>query len=448
MRPKFTSSCRTLAALSIIAALTVLPCAARDAPVVDEFEYIQARVSKVDSTQELRVTVSALGRAYHLRVGPNPRLDRWAGSSHWRHYQGTIEGDPGSWVRVSIDGDLVRGVIFDGRAMLAIEPQEGGGLAMFRLSGMHFETPFSFDGDTVTVPGVLLPIPGQEKVGSAPGAVEAHALTPDRQLEISVVGDAAFRARYASDADARDAVLTRLNIVDGIYSSQLGVAIDVASINIADALGDSLDSTTDPPILLDSLGRLRQQTPALDSLGLTHLFTGRDLDGNSVGIAYDGTLCNQRYSSSLAEAHDSASVDALISAHEIGHVFGAPHDGDGQCASTSSTEFIMAPVLNPRATAFSQCSLDQMAPRVASGSCLKRLSSPPPPPTTPPVEEPAPPAGGSGGGGAFDVLLLGMLAAALVSACRARIARVVRTDTAPRLPPAVSCPRARRCHCA
>ena len=47
-------------------------------------------------------------------------------------------------------------------------------------------------------------------------------------------------------------------------------------------LSDSLDDSIDPPILLDSLGRLRQQTPALNSRGLTHLFTGRSLDGCEV----------------------------------------------------------------------------------------------------------------------------------------------------------------------
>jgi hypothetical protein len=171
-------------------------------------------------------------------------------------------------------------------------------------------------------------------------------------------------------------MLTRLNIVDGIFSAQVGVGIEVTSVNVGDALGDALDASTDPPILLDSLGRLRQQTPALHDRGLTHLFTGRDLDADSVGIAYSATLCNPRYSASLAQAHNSAAVDGLIGAHEIGHVFGAPHDGEGQCAATSSTQFIMAPVLNTQANTFSQCSLAQMAPRVTGASCLKPLSPP------------------------------------------------------------------------
>ncbi len=241
---------------------------------------------------------------------------------------------------------------------------------VFRLVELRFESPVSFKGDAVAMPS------GMQAASGQPGSVRVEGLSAARKLEISAIGDATFRARYASDDLARDALLSRLNIVDGIFSTQVGVAIEVTSVNMADSISDSLDASTDPPILLDSLGRLRQQTSTLNSRGLTHLFTGRNLDGNSVGIGYTASLCNQRYSASLAQAHDSAAVDGLISAHEIGHVFGAPHDGEGQCAATSPTQFIMAPTLNSQATSFSQCSLEQMAPRVDSASCLEPLLPP------------------------------------------------------------------------
>jgi hypothetical protein len=154
----------------------------------------------------------------------------------------------------------------------------------------------------------------------------------------------------------------------------VGTAIEVSSVNIADDITNTLDGTTDAALLLDSVGRLREQTTSLKSRGLTHLFTGRDLDGGSVGIAYDSTLCRARYSASLTQAHNSATVDGLITAHEIGHVFGAPHDGEGQCAATPQNQYIMSPVLNAQATTFSQCSLEQMAPLASSASCLEALS--------------------------------------------------------------------------
>lgn len=359
-----------LLALTAVSTLTAPVCLSRESPRVEEFARVQATVSKLGTAGRLRVSFEARGRGYRLSLTPNPRLVRWATGSRWQHYAGVLDQEPDSWARLSIAGNSLSGVIFDGQQLLVVEPGEGATAMVYRLADLRLEPQVSFKGDAVDMPS------GTQDAGGPPGFVRLEGLTAARKLEISAIGDATFRARYGSDEQARDALLTRLNIVDGIFSAQVGATIEVTSINMADTLSDSLDDTTDPPILLDSLGRLRQQTSTLNSRGLTHLFTGRNLDGDNVGIGYTASLCNSRYSASLAQVHDSAAVDGLISAHEIGHVFGAPHDGEGTCAATSPTQFIMAPSLNSQATSFSQCSLEQMAPRVASASCLEPLLPP------------------------------------------------------------------------
>lgn len=351
-------------------AATTASAAAGDRGSVDGSGRVQVTVVQVAVVQRagvgsLRVGFSANGRDYPLHLDLNPRLEAWS-SGHWHQYTGVIEGNGRSWVRVAVAGDAIRGVVYDGEQLLAIEPAEQGQLTVYRVPDLRFEAPLSFAGDT-------LPAPQRKLAGATAATPRVQALTAERKLEISVVGDASFRARYDSVDAARDAILTRLNIVDGIFSSQVGTAIEVTSFNIADDISNTLDATTDGALLLDSLGRLREQTTALQARGLTHLFTGRDLDGGSVGIAYDSTLCRTRYSASLTQAHSSATVDGLISAHEIGHVFGAPHDGEGQCASTPQNQYIMSPVLNAQANSFSQCSLEAMAPLASSATCLEPL---------------------------------------------------------------------------
>jgi len=182
----------------------------------------------------------------------------------------------------------------------------------------------------------------------------------------------------------------------------------VASVNIADELTAGLSATTDSSELIEALGRLRQQTPALSATGLTHLVTGRQLDGPTVGIAYTLALCSRRYGASLTMAHNSAALDTLIMAHEIGHVFGAPHDGSEQCGSTPTGQYIMTPLYTAGVTSFSQCSLDEINKVIDSYSCLEALPPPDPEPPEPPTPPPADNGGGGGGGGALDpsVLLL------------------------------------------
>src|SRR5262249_26229428 len=193
------------------------------------------------------------------------------------------------------------------------------------------------------------------------------------RLEVSVIGDSLYTARYSSPSEAQDEALVRLNNVDGIFSDQLGVGIHVQSVRIESSTTNSFSSTTDPSSLLGELSHMRERSSSLSSAGLTHLLTGRDLDGQTVGIAYIGAVCNARYGVGLAEIRGRGSwTESLISAHEMGHSFGAIHDGEGECSATPQT-FLMAPRVNGSST-FSQCSLSHIQPVLQSASCLAPVS--------------------------------------------------------------------------
>ena len=199
-------------------------------------------------------------------------------------------------------------------------------------------------------------------------------------------------------------------------------------MNIAGELTAGLSATTDSSALLEELGQLRQQSPALSATGLTHLFTGRELDGDTAGVAYTLALCSPRFAASLTMAHNSAALDALIIAHEIGHVFGAPHDGTQQCASTPQNQFIMTPTLTTSVTSFSQCSLDQINAVIDSYSCVVALPAAWPGATRtsgapPPGDDGG---GGGGGGGSLDPSVLLLLFALRAARSRRRVMSTTR----------------------
>jgi hypothetical protein len=371
---------------------------------------------------------TAFGRGFRLQLSNNQRLAQFAAGSSVQLYKGTLEGVPGSWARISVHDGLPRGMIWDGRELFIVDAAAeavnygAAGTVMYKLSDAMLERGVSFTGDVVEKsrdPAEAY----SAMIGDLRARTQAlQAGVATERVEISILGDAAYLARYASESLARDALLTRLNNVDGIFSSQLGMELQVESVNIAGELTAGLSATTDSRALLEELGQLRRQTPALSATGLTHLFTGRQLDGDTAGVAYSLALCSPRFAASLTMAHTSAALDALITAHEIGHVFGAPHDGAEQCESTPQNQYIMTPRLSTSVTSFSQCSVDQINAVIDSYACVVTLPSPPPPEPAPP----APPApaprddGGGGGGGSLDPTLLLLLLALRAARLRHR----------------------------
>jgi hypothetical protein len=166
-----------------------------------------------------------------------------------------------------------------------------------------------------------------------------------------------------------------MNNVDGIFSMQLGVQLNVNRIDTFPSNNDPFSDQLDAGTLLDELTDYRFATSEQYSNGLTHLFTGRNLDTSTVGIAYTGALCSRRFGAGLTQGSNDVTLDSLVAAHEIGHNFGAPHDGTTDSACESETgEFLMAPQLNG-SDEFSACSIAEMQDDINNASCITPLPS-------------------------------------------------------------------------
>ncbi len=416
-----TTSCSSYAmrCAVLVLAATAWPASSGAAGglVPQHSEYLRPTLTRESKGDTATLEFSAFGRDFHVELVRNQRLAQVATGSSMQLYEGTVEGIPRSWVRISVLDGLPRGMIWDGRELFVVDADAEGvnygaaGTVMYKLSDAVFERGVSLADDAVKIPS-----DAAARYGALIGELRTRTQSLEdgvatEAVEISVLGDANFVARYASEAQARDAILARLNNVDGIFSAQVGVALQVVSVDVEGEPAASLTATTDSNALLQELGRLRQRTAALSTTGLSHLFTGRNLDGDTAGIAYELSLCSPRYSASLTESRNSVVLDSLITAHEIGHVFGAPHDGAEQCPSTPQNQYIMAPNLNSAVTSFSQCSLDKINAVLDSYSCVVTMPPPAPGPSPAPPAPPPADGGGGGGGGSLDASLLALLLA-------------------------------------
>jgi hypothetical protein len=335
---------------------------------------------------------NAYGRRFDLALEKNSRLAAAvftsASGPSQTLYRGVVENIPGSWVRLSAKGQTVRGMIWDGQDLYIAEladvvrdsleaalPAPTAATVIFKLADAVLENEAAFCATTDAAgsssgsdvyKSLVTELKNSPVIQQAVGAAE--------RLELSIYADAPFLARGAGEQEARDEILLRMNNVDGIFTAQLGVELQVPTLVVATPETDSLSDTTVPGTLLNEVRLLRRQTPALYARGLTHAFTGRDLDGNTVGIAYQDTLCSRDYGAGLTEASGRGSwIESLIAAHEIGHNFGAGHDGAAECATTPTGQFLMSPSVNGNASTFSECSLSVMRPRAQSASCITAM---------------------------------------------------------------------------
>jgi hypothetical protein len=328
------------------------------------------------------LSFDALGRRFELQLEPHAGLigavpNRAAGAAI--PYRGRLVGVADSWARIVITDGIPAGLVWDGTDYYALEaPGDSlvgsGGPIAYRLS------------DAIIEPGALACASGPvAATGSSAFQSVTQNLAQTAQLgdgatsEIIVGAVADYEFTQAVGSGAEAAILTRLSIVDGIFSEQLGVQISVPAVETFTEPDDPFGDSTDPQTLLDDVRAYRVSSQERLSPGLTHLYTGRTLNNNTVGIAFTGVLCSNGFGVGLSTGGSSlgSTFEALVAAHEIGHNFGAPHDGEegSPCVDTPQT-FLMAPTIN-QSQEFSQCSIQEMQDDIAAamGACITALPS-------------------------------------------------------------------------
>jgi len=357
-------------------------------PFVDTSSAPSSGSQKTSRTRELKF--NAYGRSFDLKLESNDKLRSAANNSSVVLYRGALTGVSGSWARVAMRGTEVHALIHDGRDLYVIEPSADVADALVAPTDANKSTNILFKlADTIvdaaaatcatdavanTKGSDTFEVLTREFSAMKQGIVMMQAGGAGLRIQLSAIADAKFRAQFASDAEARDQVLIRMNNVDGIFESQLGIEVQVPTTLVYDAATDPLPTTTSASALLTALADLRDRTPELHTRGLTHLFTGRDLDGATVGLGYVGSVCRKQYGAALSEVRGrGAWLESLITAHEIGHNFGAVHDGETQCSATPQNQFLMSPTVYPNASSFSDCSRELVAKTVASASCVTSI---------------------------------------------------------------------------
>jgi len=332
-----------------------------------------------------RLQVQAFGRSFALKLRRNtslltalPNGQRSRIPADDLFLAGTLEGIPGSWVRLNrVDGQFSGG-FFDGQELYLIDGAKGFSAAgdrgltatetiVFRFGDLDFPALVDHGGIEPRANSRTSqdPTDYRDFVSHLREVANLQG-TPMLAMPLTVVSDVQFTNRHGSNAAS--VVAGRINFIDGIYTSQLGTGITLWHHEILSSNG-TLTATDAQELLVQFRTFMTSGAgSAIPFEGLAHLFTDQRPAGGTAGIAYLGVLCNSTFGYGVDEDLNSETTSALVFAHEVGHNFNAPHDGQDACAD-ESFRGIMNPSING-SQQFSDCSLAEMTTEVGAASCL------------------------------------------------------------------------------
>ncbi len=210
-----------------------------------------------------------------------------------------------------------------------------------------------------------------------PAAGHGHG-SPDMPLVAEIACDADFEFYQQNGSNVTNTtndVTLIINNMSAIYNNDCQITFEITQIIVRSSAASNPYTTS---VAQDLLGQFRSywlSNHAGVPRDLAHLFTGRNLSGSTIGIAYLNGVCNSNaFGLSQSRYTTNVAFRTGLTAHEVGHNFSAPH-----CDTICSPCKIMCSGLggcSGSVTSFSTCDIASITGYAAGRPCL----SPPVPP--------------------------------------------------------------------
>ena len=315
-------------------------------------------------------------------------------------YQGTVPEVPGSWVAASYHEGEWQGLASMHDKLYELK---GFGMSGTALAVVDDDTTISMQADELDLTGELdvtnmcaMPhahnqeiknslanlLPSENTVNAGTGSLNNVAFAVGGITQAVNVVLALDQFHTAQYADSVQRAMRILNNVDAIYRNSLGIAINNTAIVSFDNNNPISAGVFEADVLLNNIFNNQAVVFGNNQRTLGALLTQRNITfmGNAgvAGIAPLGATCvttgGLDNAVSVNEDRASEGVASVILAHEMGHNFGANHDGpvpNPANAACPAGLNIMSPAVAAGLNAFSNCSRTEINAHIALGSCYK-----------------------------------------------------------------------------
>jgi len=392
----------------------------RLAPRAYDVENFDVATLEESARTRTPVTLWYFGKAHRLLLEPSTVRSRSyreaAGSlgalrtvytTPARTFKGKLVDDPTSIVRLTSTERGLRGLVKSAEGWVFFEPVASNPANAVESGDPVAHKVFT-EGDIdanylglCAEPVLLDASPGPTSAAAPPPDEPTTGAADLRVLQLAVDADVEFF--QAHGANSTNEIESTVNMVSGIYEAELGITVELSSVNVWEAEPDPYTSSDANTLLSEERSHWNTNNDAV-TRDTVHLFTGKDLTGSTVGIAFLSVACDASVAYGLSQDLDSDVLMPLLVAHEMGHNLGASHD-----STDSVPRYIMYPSLGlSTVDEFSAPSKTAISTYVAGTSCLTMQNGGT---TTPPPGSGGGTGGGGGhGGGPVDPITLAMAA--------------------------------------
>ncbi len=328
-------------------------------PVLSHYEVI--RLEPGDIQQQVRTTGELRFRfqetSFHFRLephdmrGPHYRavetgpggVRRTLPVGPVNTFKGRLAGQEDTQGRFTLTGDGVEGVVFAPEDWYYVEPlrrylpsAEASELVVYRQSDIK-------PGQTWRC-GVSLPQRLRRGVNEVVAQVEAGAAT-NYVVEVATEADFEYVQALGGSTEANREIQSIMNQVEGVYQSELLLQLQIVFQHTWATEEDPYTATDGSDLLNELTAHWNTNFEANEDYDLAHMWTGKDLEGIG-GIAWLGVACRARsHSYSLSKHLPIVPAQYIVTAHEIGHNFGAEHPDEARPPAVGCTNTIMPSML-------------------------------------------------------------------------------------------------------